>query len=342
MGHRIVLFDVEDVFVKGLCAYLNDRYQAYFESMAFDDADKLLNYLKGNECRMCFVSKAKLDAYQMEQLLGFDIPLVWFCTLRQEEGIFQFQPVSRIAKEILDRYLEAYADDCMPQHCQNQNRKADIIGFYSPQRSNWQSMTAIAFGQQLAAKRKTLYLNFEPFSGFSYLLQKKFSHDLSDLLFYLKEDEGKLLLRLQSILEKTGELWYIPPAASFPDIRETGLKTWKTLLYFLMYQTDMEVLILDFSEQVDGLFELLSMCDVICMGSEDHFLWQAKKEEYLHLVQGLKKEDILSKTVEYHIPTVRQTGRISGLLRCEEIRKIAESLLQKLEEKKEEDQPVVR
>lgn len=66
-----------------------------------------------------------------------------------------------------------------------------------------------------------LYLNFEPYSGFEYIMQKKFVYDMMDILYFLQEDAEKFRCRLESMVEMTGNLYYLPPVFPIPIWRKS-------------------------------------------------------------------------------------------------------------------------
>lgn len=79
-------------------------------------------------------------------------------------------------------------------------------------------------GTDPCKNKKVLYLNFEPYSGFEYIMQKKFVYDMMDILYFLQEDAEKFRCRLESMVEMTGNLYYLPPVFSYPDMEEIDEK----------------------------------------------------------------------------------------------------------------------
>lgn len=69
-----------------------------------------------------------------------------------------------------------------------------IIGNYSPIGRCMQTTFALSMGQILSKKHKTLYLNFESYSGFGYLLNREFASDLTDVLYYFNCEKKSCLI----------------------------------------------------------------------------------------------------------------------------------------------------
>lgn len=76
---------------------------------------------------------------------------------------------------------------------------------------------------------------------------------------------------------------------SYPDMEEIDEKTWQAFLRKIIRETDYEVIILDLTEQVRGLFSLLELCDEIYSCIPKDGLAMAKMEQYKKLLSHIKK-----------------------------------------------------
>lgn len=300
MGHRIAIFDRQSRFVKRLADYFNEKYMELFEVMAFDDAEKFLRYITENTCHLCFVSRSGLNAYQTEQILDMEIPIVYISDDKKQDGIYQYQSVSKIATEMLDKCLEFYPELTGSSEKKKQ-KESKWIGFYSPCRSLLQSSIALTMGQLLGEEKKVLYINFEAFAGFQGILQRESEQDLSDFIFYLKEDEAKMKLRLQTMLSQIGNLYYLPPISSFLDLQDMTQSDWNQFFEIISQQIDMDVVILDLSELVKGLPDVLSACEEIYTCYDENEIAKEKLKQYKRFIVHIQRQDILDKTAEYEI-----------------------------------------
>lgn len=332
MERRIVIFDRQSRFVKGLADYLNKKYTDYFETMAFDDAEKLLGFLERNTCRICFVSRSGLDAYQTEKIIQSEIPIVYISNDKRQEGIYQFQSVEKIAKDIIEQYIERFSDADLSSGNKKRDKKHRWIGFYSPCRCYLQSSIALAMGQILGEGKNVLYINFEAFSGLSYILQKEFNQDLADLIFYLKEDETKMQLRMQSMLHQVGKLYYLPPVSSFLDLQDVSSENWKQFFTYITEQVDMDVIILDLSELVNGFVDMLSVCDEIYTCYDENDVSYGKLQQYKHFLACMQKQDILDKTKEYRIPQIQNIPKQANMFVSGSLKNIVKAIMEDKQE----------
>ena len=85
-----------------------------------------------------------------------------------------------------------------------------IIGVYSPIGRCGKTCLALAIGQILAKEEKVLFVTLDTFTGFTGLLNERWKRDLSDLIYYYKQDRFHVI-RLNSIVYYLGDMAWIPP-----------------------------------------------------------------------------------------------------------------------------------
>ena len=70
---------------------------------------------------------------------------------------------------------------------------------------------APTLGQILAKERAVLYLNLEEYSGFEEMLGKRVRANLSDLLYFVRQENGNLIYKMNSMVQTINNLDFIPP-----------------------------------------------------------------------------------------------------------------------------------
>lgn len=108
-------------------------------------------------------------------------------------------------------------------------KTTEIIGIFSPLGRCLKTSFALTLGQILAKERAVLYLNMEEYSGFEELMGKGFAHNLSDLLYYVRQDNQNLLYKMNSMIQTINNLDYVPPVQMPADIRTTAWQDWERL-----------------------------------------------------------------------------------------------------------------
>ena len=323
----IAICDKETRFVQILAEYLRKKYRFEMEVEAFDKADKLLESAGEKNFSICLVGEGMLQSYELEELLKRTEHIFYFSGKRKKDCIFKFQSVEQITKDILllcsEKGIVFPADSAFCKRRQDMK----INAFYSPVHLVLQSCLALTMGQLLALKKKVLYLNFEPYSGFEYMMQKKYKHDMMDIFFFLKEEKGKFRLRLESMMETVGGLNYIPPVFCHPDMEEIDMTLWHKLIHRIVEETEYDVLILDLTEQTKGIFSLLEMCDDIYTCLTEDGLAKAKADQYERLLLHMKKEEILERTTKCIVPDFHNIPASASMYTHSELAEFVKDLM---------------
>ena len=147
----------------------------------------------------------------------------------------------------------------------------------------------------------------EGFSGFNQILNRKFTKDISDLLYYLQNGKKGLQYLLGSIVEKINSLDIIPPMMYQMDLISITGNEWIHLLKEIEQYSDYEYLLLDLSDSVQGLYDILRQSSLIyCMAKKDEYA-MAKIEQYESMLKQCNYEDLLLKTKKHILPEFKYT-----------------------------------
>ena len=184
---------------------------------------------------------------------------------RYEEypSIYKYQSSNQVIREALEHYGESGAGTV--QSLKLEKKKMEVIGVYSPVGRTMKTTFALTLGQILAKKRACLYLNLEAYSGFEYLMERKFEQTLGDLLYYLRLGSDQLVTKMGSMVQSINNLDYLPPVLSMEDIQSTTAEEWIRLLQQIIDYSNYDVIILDLGDSVSQLYQLLEQCTRIYM-----------------------------------------------------------------------------
>lgn len=314
MAYILAICDKEKVFVQLLSDFLRRKYRGRMEIEAFDNADSLLAMHKNKKSRVCLVGEGMLSAFQTEEIVQATGLLVCLSTRRRQDCVFKLQSVENIVKDLTVFCMEHH--NPLPGYAQQPRKWADrrLIGFYSPAHHMMQSSLALTMGQILAKEKKVLYLNFEPYSGFEYMMQKSFRQDLMDAVYFLKEDTEKFRMHMTGMIETMNGLDYIPPVFCYPDMAEIEPDMWHKLIERLISEFAYEVIILDLTEQVRGLFSLLESCNEIYCPIAPDKLSDAKMTHYEKMLTYMKQEQLQEKMKTCTLPAWKEIPAKAALL----------------------------
>ncbi len=305
MNHKVLaLCDNEIIYLHHMLEYMQSGQELPFSVHGFTSVDELIKFSNKSEIELLLIAE-NIYEESLEEL-----PIAQMVILNESgsrvgkdrKNINKYQSLQNIMKEITESYVEN-AGEVPIRFSSTRNLK--IIGNYTPIRRCLQTTFSLCMGQILAKEHKVLYLNFENYSGLSYLLDRDFKMDITDVLYFLNCDRERLSYRLSGIVNSINGLDFIPPVISYKELNMITGQQWINLLHEIEEATDYEYLILDLSEQVQGLFEILRQCfKVFTIIREDCFA-AAKVKQYEAMLQIEDCRDIVIKTRKWNLPLFR-------------------------------------
>jgi len=212
----------------------------------------------------------------------------------QEKEVYQYQAANVIISEILEGCLER-KDNTVFKPCRKGDKQ--LLAVYSPIHRIGKSEFAMTLARELGRHKQVLYVNLEEYSamGEDLFYEKR---NLSDLLYYMKQEEGYLGARVGTIVRKIREVDMIAPLPVSQDLKEVSPEDWEMLFHRLLKESMYETIVVDISESVQGLFRILNISDVIYMPTIQDPASRAKLGQYRQAVKQLGYETLSAKTVE--------------------------------------------
>ena len=299
MNHIMAIYDQEENYAIQFINYLKMRNDFPFEVRNFSSIEKMQQFNRQQKIDVALIGEKSLaDA---DSMLDVQIIILSETGVINTEGlksVYKYQNCENIIKKILILVSEGN----VTQGIISRQNNLKIISFYTPVKRTYQTSFALIMGQMLSKKYRTLYLNMEGFSGLSHLLNKKFTKDISDLLYYLQNGKKGLQYLMGSMIEKMNGLDILPPMMYQMDLISITGNEWIHLLKEIERYSDYEYLLLDLSDSVQGLYDILRQSSVIyCMLKKDEYA-VAKIEQYESMLNQCSYEDLLLKTKKYILP----------------------------------------
>ena len=306
MGNSIMIFcDTEEEYTQGITEYFLRQRDFPWTLHTYTDVKVMMDREKGTDIAMLVMSE---NAFT-EEVLKLNANKT---VILNETGIVKweafaqvnkYQPAEHVLKELLELYVEIAGE---PLILQSMKIKTRFIGMYSPVRRCLQSSFAMSMAMILAEEHRTLYLNFEHYAGIPELLPDLQEKDLSDLLYFVGAGGEKFRLRLRTMLQQRGLLDVIPPMRMGQNLLPVNGEEWIQLLLKLEELGEYEYVILDLSESIQGLFDILRLCRRVYTLSRTDRISQAKLDQYEHLLSQTEYGDVLEKTSKLTPPKFRR------------------------------------
>ena len=254
--------DLEVDYALNFMDYMNRKKNIPFEIQAFTSVENLIAYGKQTHIELLLISGRAMCREVRDLDIGKIIILsegVHPPELDQYPSVYKYQSSSDVLREVMACYgaeKKTVADQIAVL-----KKTTEIIGIFSPLGRCLKTSFALTLGQILAKERAVLYLNMEEYSGFEELMGKGFAHNLSDLLYYVRQDNQNLLYKMNSMIQTINNLDYVPPVQMPADIRTTAWQDWERLFQMLILDSSYEVIVLDIGCKIAQFENLVRIWD---------------------------------------------------------------------------------
>ena len=309
-GENILLLcDTEEEYAQLFAEFVRRHKEYPWELRVYTDVQELLERETGMEAALLLVAE---HVYR-EELEGIGAGRT---VVLNESGMLHWDKLANINKyqaadlvlqELLEVYLEMPVKPApMLRGKSAGERGGGLIGIYSPVRRCSQSSFALAMSQLLAEKHPTLYLNFEFYVGCPELLPDSQTRDLADLLYFLSADKEQFRLRLQTMVQHRDGLTFVPPMKAGQNLLAVTGDEWLSLLQKIVRLGQYDYVVLDLSESMQGLFDILRMCDRVYTLTAEDKVAQCKLQQYEQALKIYEYDDVLKKTQKCMLPKFRR------------------------------------
>ncbi len=301
----LVLCDTEEEYAQLMTDFLKEHKNIPWQIHTYTDTGKLFKEEAKEKINILVVAESayseEFKRLQPERIVVLNESGVirW----NDVRNINKYQQAENVLRELLEIFTEI-AKDQLPRLIKNSNTR--FVGIYSPVRRCLQTSYALTMAQLLAEEHRTLYLNFEHYAGITELLPDMQTRDMADLLYFLSCQQDKFRLRMQTILMHKGKLDYVPPMRAGQNLLTVTGAEWLSLLQRIEEFGEYEYIILDLSESMQGLFDILRLCVRVFTLTKDDRLSRSKITQYEQLLQLYDYADILIKTRKCVLPQIRR------------------------------------
>ena len=295
--------DLEAEYACNFMDYLNQKKNIPFEIQAFTSVESLVAYVKKNPVELLLISSEAMCREVGELDIGKIVILTEGSKPKELEkytGVYKYQASSDVVREVMACYGAEKA--ILPAQLPVLKKTTEILGVYSPLGGCLQTCFALTLAQILGREKSVLYLNLEEYAGFEELMQKKFLHTLSDLLYFVKQGSTGIAVKMNGMAESMGNVDFIPPVQSPEDIRGTSWQDWEHLLQEIILHSSYETIVLDIGNGIEEVFQMLDMCTTVYTPIKTDKMSRSKLAQFEELLSVRDYPQILSRMVKLNLP----------------------------------------
>jgi hypothetical protein len=270
----------------------------------FTDYDSLTGYLVNHDIDILLISE-KFCSY-MEHFKN--VPNIFILTEGSLDSIFdnytslyKYQRAENILRDVMSCYASTAPA----------NRKilatlspADIIGVYSPVKRCGKTSFALSYGCLRSLSEDCLYINLEEYSGFSYFVKDIPVGDLSDLLYFFRQNPANIDKKLAALSHSFYNLKYIPAMQFSYDIKNMETEDLASLIQTICDLGCYKSIILDISDSLKDVTGLLKICTNIFMPTINDGISENKIEEFFKSTSAICEDNLKEKTKILTLPYI--------------------------------------
>ncbi len=302
MEHKLlVLCDPEEDYAQHMAEFLCKRKEAVWEVIVYTKPEELHDLKE--EIEVLLIAESAYGQFVKELSAKLVIMLNESGVINAKDvmNVDKYQEAEKVHQALWARYLEL-EQDATPML--KVTKKTKFIGMYSPVRRCLQTTFALTYGQLMAEKHPTLYLSFEYYGSYAQW-GDCIEDGMAKLLYYLPEEKG-FQTRRKAVTNRVGGLDYITPMINGQNLLFVTGNEWTKLLHKIAESGVYEYIILDLSESIQGLFDILQMCERIYTIEKDDLAAKGKVLQYEQLLSMQKLSGLRERTSKFHLPAFRK------------------------------------
>jgi len=296
----LVLFDSEEEYAYLMSDYLRAQKGVPWKIRMYTRREELIEHEKDNHISLMVVAESSyIDS--IKEINSDKVVILNESGYVSDDfaNINKYQAAEMVFHSLLELYIEIASDkrQALPS-----NKTTKFIGVYSPIKRSLQTTFALGMSELLSDVARTLYISFEHYTGVADIMPGDKETDLADLVYFLSSDSEKFKLHFQSIVKQRESLNYIPPMKSGQNLLTVTAAEWVNLLRRINETGLFDVVVMDLTDSMQGLFEILRECNYIYTIMKDDRYAQVKMMQYEHLLQLYEYKDVLDKTIRMTMP----------------------------------------
>lgn len=293
MSDILAILDKEKDYLVQLTDYLKLKKEFNFTVVAFTDGAAYLEYEESNPVAILLYQDSYDEGIIKQSKATQKIALIETKSPQNEndrKSIFKFQSAMFLIKDILKYYEGTQGIHIMDGASNN----LCVIGICSPAQDPSINYIGLSLAYEYGKTRRTLLLSFDTFLNSKIFGARDEVQSISDLIYFVKQKNNNLSLKIASIINKKETFDYIVGVSHWIDLFELMEEEVDQLFHETKTNLGYEVIIIDMGSFNHLTLTIMEQCDYIYEIISKGEIYREKQRE-LHRQVTLKKGESLIK-----------------------------------------------
>lgn len=304
MRKKVVICDKEKRYAERLSDYIAHKKE-FSNSLhgvisMFDSVDEMISSLKGEMIYVLLIGSAcYMEFCESDDRTSVNVNKLLILSDEKklpdnvdDDYIFKYQAGYSIFGRLLTECFEYEAGKIIEdKDC------ATLIGVYSPINRALKTTFSIILSEVLSETTSVLYVNFEGYSGLCQLLSIDSSVNIADLMYDYSVNKDKYPKRFHGFISSYDSIGIIPPVESVSEIQCIAAKDLISMLNKLKENGVYKTIVIDVGDNVNGIIDILSICNVVYMPIRDDSVSLTKIELFNKSIEKYNNSGDLSEKI---------------------------------------------
>ncbi len=301
MSCTLAIYDRETEYANHLMDYIK-RKQKKLTVRVFTNPDSLREYSEQNPIQILLIN----ENMPVEEIRQDNIENI--CILSEDNDssektdyptIYKFQSAENLMKELFSYYPPL---EVQKRSINSLEYTTEIISVFSICEGAGRSVFSFSLAKQYAALKKTLYVNLDIIQVLPEFLGHKADKDLSEFIYFLKQNPTDLISKMNSIILKRNNLDYIEGVSFGPDLHELTADDINLWLREIIRNTDYEAVVFDVGCFFHAMLELFRNTGKLLLLLGENSWEQARYNNFINQLDWAGYEDITEKITAVPLP----------------------------------------
>ena len=305
---NIILAESNTEYCDSMFDYFNNHFQHQFRMDCFSDYDLLTGYLStlSHTVDILLIS---IDFFvnDIAAIVKDKVKVVIELKENTEPGKSKYKSINKytgmdqMAKMMLDIYTDEYDPAVILNKADSMQKNTQVIMVCSPEGGSGKTVISSALAIIYSLRGKVpFYLNLERFYSPIKLFNPASVRGLSDILFYIRNNDKNLPLKINSCVlkEPSYNIDYLSPVSTPLDLDEMNTCEMQILLQQIILSKPYDAIIIDTDVWTDPIdADIMDICTKIVIPYTFTKYGMEKLKTYISYIERKVDNEILKKLI---------------------------------------------